>query len=307
MIATRLRDGRKAKAAKGGWAAGRTPFGYRSEKKGERGPNIPHGKLVAVPAEQAALARMLKLSKDGASSIEGDRGDAHRGGIRNQAWRAVAVRHDHANSRPEQGDRGVARTRPTRRSGAPAATVPAMTEIRKTSETDIAFPHGWDGGLCYFEIEKGELLWTKGRNEIRDAVRRAHAKKSQLYCAWPGRYRTDLFLVDDLKAAAKALGVDLSFPARSAWVPPTPEEQAKSRWRRIHIRTGAGDSVEEVMRRLECTAEEVEAAWSVEPSEKEAREIASAVKRIRTTAKAAATRARNKAAAKAAAAAVTDS
>lgn len=68
MIAKRLRDGRKAKAAKGGWAAGRTPFGYRSEKKGERGPNNPHGKLVPVAAEQAALTRMLELSEKGASS-----------------------------------------------------------------------------------------------------------------------------------------------------------------------------------------------------------------------------------------------
>ncbi|AYM40368.1 hypothetical protein BKG75_12985 [Mycobacteroides chelonae] len=185
-----------------------------------------------------------------------------------------------------------------------AATVPGMTEIRKTSETDISFPHGWDGGLCYFEIQKGELLWTKGRNEIRDAVRRAYAKQSQLYCAWPGKYRTDLFLVDDLKAAAEALGVDLAVPV---WVPPTPEEKAKSRWRDIHIRTGVGDSAEEVARRLECTAEEVEAALAVEPSDEDAREIAAAVKRFRTTAKAAATRARNKAAKEAAAKAASES
>jgi hypothetical protein len=182
-----------------------------------------------------------------------------------------------------------------------------MTEIRKTSETDIAFPHGWDGGLCYFEIEKGELLWTKGRNEIRDAVRRAHAKRSKLYCAWPGRYRTDLFLVDDLKAAAKALGVDLTVPPRPEWTPPTPEEKAKSRWRGIHIRTGVGDSAEEVARRFECTPEEVEAALAVEPSDEDARAITAAVKRIRTTAKAAATRARNKAAKEASARAASDS
>lgn len=164
--------------------------------------------------------------------------------------------------------------------------MPGMTEIRRTSETDIAFPHGWEGGLCYFEIEKGELLWTKGRNEIRDAVRRAYAKQSQLYCAWPGKYRTDLFLVDDLKAAAEALGVDLTVPV---WVPPTPEAKAKSRWRGIHIRTGVGDSADEVARRLECTVEEVEAALAVEPSDEDARAIAAAVKRVRTTAKAAAT------------------
>ncbi|WP_396835343.1 hypothetical protein [Mycobacterium sp. ITM-2016-00316] len=65
MIAKRLRDGRKAKAAKGGWAAGRTPYGYRSEKKNERGRDNPNGKLVEVPAEQETLARMLELSRKG--------------------------------------------------------------------------------------------------------------------------------------------------------------------------------------------------------------------------------------------------
>jgi len=68
MIAKRLRDGRKAKAAKGGWAAGRTPYGYRSEKKGERGRDNQHGALVEVPSEQATLKLMLDMSKDGASS-----------------------------------------------------------------------------------------------------------------------------------------------------------------------------------------------------------------------------------------------
>lgn len=70
MIAKRLRDGRKAKAARGRWAAGRTPYGYRSEKKNERGRDNPNGKLVEVPAEQETLARMLELSRKGKSSRE---------------------------------------------------------------------------------------------------------------------------------------------------------------------------------------------------------------------------------------------
>lgn len=170
--------------------------------------------------------------------------------------------------------------------------MPGMTEIRRTSETDIAFPHGWEGGLCYFELRNGEVIKPQGRNSVRDAVRRAYAGESLLFCAWPGQWRTDLFVIDDLKAAAEALGVDLTVPV---WVPPTPEEKAKSRWRGIHIRTGVGDSADEVARQLECTVEEVEAALAVEPSDEDARAIAAAVKRIRTTAKAAATRARNKA------------
>jgi hypothetical protein len=51
----------------------------------------------------------------------------------------------------------------------------------------------------------------------------------------------------------------------------------------------------------------VEAALAVEPSDEDARAITAAVKRIRTTAKAAATRARNKAAKEASARAASDS
>lgn len=65
MIAKRLRDGRKAKAAAGGHATGSTPFGWRSEK---RSPENPNGRLVAVPAEQRALTRIRELTEDGASS-----------------------------------------------------------------------------------------------------------------------------------------------------------------------------------------------------------------------------------------------
>lgn len=82
-----------------------------------------------------------------------------------------------------------------------------MTDPRKTSDVETGFPHGWTGGLCYFEIDHGEVRWVKGRDEVRDAIRRARARKSEVYVAWPGRYRTDLLLVDDLSAAAEALGV----------------------------------------------------------------------------------------------------
>lgn len=65
LISKRLRDGRKAKAAAGGHATGAVPFGWRSEK---RSADNPHGRLVAVPAEQKALARMMEMCALGASS-----------------------------------------------------------------------------------------------------------------------------------------------------------------------------------------------------------------------------------------------
>lgn len=91
-----------------------------------------------------------------------------------------------------------------------------MSEPRKTSEvTDIRFPHGFETRVCYFELRGGEVNWTSGRDEIREAVLRALAGESVLYAAWPGMFQTHLFIVDDLKDAARALGV-----------PTSPEEKA---------------------------------------------------------------------------------
>lgn len=65
MIAKRLRDGRRAKAAAGGHATGSPPYGWKSAK---RSPSNPNGALVPVPAEQAALRRMRELRAGGAST-----------------------------------------------------------------------------------------------------------------------------------------------------------------------------------------------------------------------------------------------
>ena len=58
MTVDRLAAGRQAKAARGGYAHGALPYGWRSVK----------GKLVPVPAEQAALARMKALAAQGTST-----------------------------------------------------------------------------------------------------------------------------------------------------------------------------------------------------------------------------------------------
>jgi DNA invertase Pin-like site-specific DNA recombinase len=55
MTVDRLAAGRTAKAARGGYAHGALPYGYRSVK----------GKLVPVPIEQHALAKMKALSAQG--------------------------------------------------------------------------------------------------------------------------------------------------------------------------------------------------------------------------------------------------
>ncbi|MEZ0354095.1 recombinase family protein [Mycobacterium sp. pR1184] len=60
MTVDRLAAGRHAKAARGGYAHGALPYGYRTVK----------GKLVPVPAEQRALARMKELAEQSASTRE---------------------------------------------------------------------------------------------------------------------------------------------------------------------------------------------------------------------------------------------
>lgn len=67
LVAKRLRDGRRAKAAAGGHATGSTPYGWRSGKRSTENPN---GALVPIPAEQAALRRMAELRESGASTRE---------------------------------------------------------------------------------------------------------------------------------------------------------------------------------------------------------------------------------------------
>ncbi|BBZ29476.1 hypothetical protein MMAD_37710 [Mycolicibacterium madagascariense] len=60
MTVDRLAAGRAAKAARGGYAHGALPYGYRTVK----------GALVADPAEQAALARMRELAAQQKSTRE---------------------------------------------------------------------------------------------------------------------------------------------------------------------------------------------------------------------------------------------
>lgn len=65
LIVKRLRDGRKAKAERGGHTDGPPPYGWRVD---EPNPTNPHGALVPIPEEQAALLRMHALAASGVST-----------------------------------------------------------------------------------------------------------------------------------------------------------------------------------------------------------------------------------------------
>lgn len=77
MTVDRLAAGRQAKAARGGYAHGALPYGYRSQG----------GKLVPVPAEQRALAKMRSLQDQGvpineiARVLTAERHPTKRGGV----------------------------------------------------------------------------------------------------------------------------------------------------------------------------------------------------------------------------------
>lgn len=80
-----------------------------------------------------------------------------------------------------------------------------MATARNSSEVN-SFPYGFTGKLCYIEHVVGKPPeQVAGRPALREALRRATCKDSTLYAAWPGQYRTDLFLIDRLDLLAAAI------------------------------------------------------------------------------------------------------
>lgn len=77
--------------------------------------------------------------------------------------------------------------------------------MRLASET--TFPYGWPGAVCYFTVSAGfEPQQIRGRDDMRRAVDLALTDQVQIYAAWPGRYRTDVFLIDEPGLLAEAIG-----------------------------------------------------------------------------------------------------
>jgi len=93
----------------------------------------------------------------------------------------------------------------------PKEKITAMTDVpyRLASQTEgQPFPYGFPGKVCYIE-QAGETFNQIGpRDEMRAAVRRALAGSCRIFAVWPGNYRSDLFLIDDIPALASATGVE---------------------------------------------------------------------------------------------------
>ncbi|MEK5033429.1 hypothetical protein MKY96_18390 [Paenibacillus sp. FSL R7-0302] len=64
--------------------------------------------------------------------------------------------------------------------------------------------------ICYFEVGGGgdvSQVYHKNKSDrlkILEIYNRVSSKETTLYAVWPGKYSSDLFIIDDLDAFAKA-------------------------------------------------------------------------------------------------------
>ncbi len=64
------------------------------------------------------------------------------------------------------------------------------------------FPYG-SKLVCYIEVfPNGEVRQISTKAEKKEALQNVLSDKSKLFAVWPGQWRSDLFLIDDLEAFA---------------------------------------------------------------------------------------------------------
>lgn len=74
--------------------------------------------------------------------------------------------------------------------------------------SEAPFPYGWPGGVCYLVLVDGAPQQIRGRDGLRAAVTDALVGEVTIYAAWPGQFRTDLFVIDRPELLAEAIGVE---------------------------------------------------------------------------------------------------
>lgn len=67
--------------------------------------------------------------------------------------------------------------------------------------SESPFPYG-SASICYFTVTDGVPEQVKGRPALRGAI----ANGCELYAAWPGQFRTDLFVIDKPALLRDAIG-----------------------------------------------------------------------------------------------------
>jgi len=71
--------------------------------------------------------------------------------------------------------------------------------------TETAFPYGWPGKrVCYIHVaDDGTVSQFQYRDDMRSYLANPTGR---LFAAWPGEWRTDLFLIDPV-VMAEQMGV----------------------------------------------------------------------------------------------------
>ena len=71
--------------------------------------------------------------------------------------------------------------------------------MRSTKEAGC-FPYG-SNTVCFMEVSaNGEIKQLTNHTVKRNAYMNALSGTSKIYAVWPGRWRSDLFIIDDLAA-----------------------------------------------------------------------------------------------------------
>lgn len=71
------------------------------------------------------------------------------------------------------------------------------------------FPYGMSP-VCYFEVDKNgnvTQIYHKNKSDrpmVLEAYQRVMNKTTTMYAVWPGNWSSDLFIIDDLDAFARA-------------------------------------------------------------------------------------------------------
>lgn len=77
----------------------------------------------------------------------------------------------------------------------------------RSAKKETYFPYG-EKTTCYILVSNdGSVKQVSTKAELSDAYSVAIAKKALLYAVWPGKYRSDLFQIDDLEVFADAVGI----------------------------------------------------------------------------------------------------
>ena len=79
--------------------------------------------------------------------------------------------------------------------------------MRRAKEQEF-FPYN-SNLICYILVDKngGVSQIQHNMKELSDAYYSVLKEKAVLYAVWPGKWRSDLFVIDDLDAFADAVGI----------------------------------------------------------------------------------------------------